>query len=112
MSRYYRSVLAQFRLGILPIRVETGRFKNLELKDRLCEVCTTQQIEDEMHLLCQCPLYDELRTTMFQKAVTKCPEFSQLENPNKFIYLLREMWREVAFFLVSALKLRQNKLYQ
>ena len=111
-SRHSRSVLAQFRLGILPIRVETGRFRNLELKDRICELCNNQQIEDEIHFLCQCPLYHNTRKILFDRAEAKCPEFIQMNIQSKFSFLVKNMWREVANFLVSALKTRQNKLYQ
>ena len=56
-SRQSRSLLAQFRSGILPLKIETGRFKNLDVSERLCELCDLEEIEDEMHFLCVCPLY-------------------------------------------------------
>ena len=108
----FQYVLSQFRLGILPIRVETGRFRNLELKDCICEHCNTQQIEDEIHFLCQCPLYYHIRKMLFDRAEAQCPAFCQMNIQNKFSFLVKNMWRGVANFLVSALKIRQNKLYQ
>ena len=35
-NRAHRSALAQFRSGILPLRVETGRFTSIPLEYRLC----------------------------------------------------------------------------
>ena len=36
LSKQERSAFAQFRFGILPIRVETGRFRNEHLNERVC----------------------------------------------------------------------------
>ena len=52
MPRRNRSLLAQLRFGILPLRIETGRFKNvkdqqtgqfrrLRPEERLCEICNS-----------------------------------------------------------------------
>lgn len=45
----HRSVLAQFRCGVSPIRIETGRFRGEEVNDRLCIICSVEAIEDEFH---------------------------------------------------------------
>ena len=52
MSRRNRSLLAQFRMGILPLNVETGRFRRQELNERICNICNTGSVECEMHVLC------------------------------------------------------------
>ena len=36
ISRYQRSLLAQLRMGILPLNIETGRYIRKELNERLC----------------------------------------------------------------------------
>ena len=46
ISKKYRAVLAQFRCGILPLKVETGRFSNIPLARHLCEFCLSKAIED------------------------------------------------------------------
>ena len=51
LSRRQRSVLAQYRIGILPLRVETGRYIGEKPEERICKICQSGQIEDEMHLL-------------------------------------------------------------
>lgn len=61
----HRSILAQFRCSVLPIRIETGRFRGEEVNDRLsqvkykiicsvdglCIICSVEAIEDEFHFL-------------------------------------------------------------
>ena len=56
LDRVDRSFIAQFRLGILPIAVETGRFRNIPLEDRKCVVCDSGQVEDELHFVNSCTL--------------------------------------------------------
>ncbi len=47
--RKRRSFLAQFQLGILPLHIETGRFRNMKSIEQLCFICNTNVIEDEQH---------------------------------------------------------------
>ena len=56
-SRADRSILAKFRCGILQLHIETGRFNDTNLEDRVCSMCETNSIEDEFHFLCICPYY-------------------------------------------------------
>ena len=55
LSSSERSVLAQLRLGILPLHIETGRFVNTKLEDRTCKICNSVNVEDE----CQRMMYQE-----------------------------------------------------
>ena len=64
-NRRSRSLLGQFRMGILPLYVETGRFNNTPLERRLCTCCSLNEIEDEYHFLMICPKYDNLRHSLF-----------------------------------------------
>ena len=56
-----RSFMAQLRFGILPIQVETGRFRNVKLEERICTLCQLNEVEEEYHFLFQCPTYVNLR---------------------------------------------------
>ena len=47
MSRQTRSLFDQFRHGILPLKIETGRFKNLYIEERICELCELEVVESE-----------------------------------------------------------------
>ena len=41
-----------------------GRYLNLKVEDRICNVCMV--IEDEIHALCQCKKFSLLREQMYQ----------------------------------------------
>lgn len=60
-TKYERSLCAQFRSGILPLRIEVGRYRQEPLEERVCDFCTRNDIEDEEHFIFDCPLYDEER---------------------------------------------------
>ncbi len=64
MPKYQRSLISQLRLGVLPLRIETGRFNRLDIADRVCQVCPDPSncLENESHFLFECHLYDEYRS--------------------------------------------------
>lgn len=47
--------------GILPIHVETGRYKNELLSKRTCVFYSRSSVEDEKHFLLHCQIYDNVR---------------------------------------------------
>ena len=54
--------LLRFRLGAHSLRVAEGRWERLPRDRRLCERCTEGVVEDEFHLVFECPAYDSVRT--------------------------------------------------
>ena len=60
----HRSAMAKFGFGVAPIRLETGRYERIPVENRLCIPCNT--IESETHVICECPLYQDLRNTLFE----------------------------------------------
>ena len=71
LVKWERSILAQFRMGVLPLFIETGRYKNvrnaegtfrrLKPEERRCNLCLLNNIEDEGHFLLVCPIYANIR---------------------------------------------------
>jgi hypothetical protein len=85
-SRRQRSLLAQLRLGILPLNIEIGRYRNKKVEERICEICNVNQIEDEIYLLCQCNAYTQLRNEMYSDVNNIIADMDVNE---KFIYLMQ-----------------------
>ena len=52
----------------MPIKIETGRFRSRPVEQRLCELCEMHKVENEIHFLCECPLYHDLRETLYDHA--------------------------------------------
>ena len=72
MSRRRRSLMSQFRTGILPLEIETGRYVPIFYKtlkknrkctanERICKLCRLNDIENEYHFLCVGPVYNSRR---------------------------------------------------
>ena len=59
---------SHFRCAVLPLKIETGRFLGLSVEDRLCQVCDQNAVENEIHFLLHCTLYEDLRRAMIFKS--------------------------------------------
>ena len=88
ISKKYRAVLAQFRNGILPLKVEAGGLSNIPLAKRLCEFCWWNAIEDETHFLLYCDHYNELRRNSFNLISQSSPAFEELDQRDQIKILM------------------------
>ena len=77
-----QNIIAKIRLSSHDLKIETGRHNKIERKNRICDLCSLNDIEDEFHFTLICPIYKDLRLTYI-------PRF-YINNPSmyKFIELL------------------------
>ena len=85
LKRSHRSLIAKLRLGILPIRIETGRYNGLYRKDRLCLVCKDGNVEDKCHVMFQCKAHIEAREILFNEACKIHSQFLNLTEIQKIL---------------------------
>jgi hypothetical protein len=122
VPRSKRSLFEQFRGGILPLHIETGRFRNikdtqtgrfrkLKPEERICTICDSDSIEDEMHFLMECNKYNTSRRIMFEYANNADRNFHDLNNHEKFIKLVTTHWKVCIEHLVSAWTMRKESMY-
>ena len=64
-SRYQRSIVSKLKLGILPLQIEVGRWKDVALEDRYCRVCGDDVLENEYHFLMYCEGLAKSRTDFY-----------------------------------------------
>jgi hypothetical protein len=107
-----RSVLAQIRMGILRIHIETGRFNNTKVEERLCKVCNENAVEDENHFLFDCSAYDNPRTIWVNSIYNLCPHFHYLEENDQLQYIFHDMPRTTAKFIIACMAIRKTTLYK
>ena len=107
--RQNRSLMAQIRCGVLPIRLETGRFCRLPVENRLCELCNLGKVEDEFHFVMECSLYQGERERFFNTLNVNTRDDNKEE---VFRVLFRNNWREVTLYLKNIWKKRQDKLFK
>jgi hypothetical protein len=112
LNKRVRATYAQFRAGILPLAIETGRFQNIDLNNRLCMLCNEtgeRIIEDEFHFLCECKLYNYERSKLFRNVSQKFPDFDIID---KFIFLNINAKTQTASFIDKAFTIRKRTLYR
>ncbi len=112
MSCQQRSlIVAQLRLGILPIHIDTYKFRGTQLDDRICELCNTLEVGDEIHFVCKCSLYNDLRKIMYRTVEHKHTDFYMDDNKDKLIFLVQKEWKILGNYLVEAWSEYTHKLY-
>ena len=91
LSFIQRKLTAKLRLGMLHLRVETGRFSRprLEPEERICLTCNNGQVEDESHFLLHCDTYQEYRQTLFG-FIPNIADFNLLPDTDKLKFLLND----------------------
>lgn len=115
MSRQHRSAYAKFRCGVAPLRIETGRYENIHLNNRVCFNCQTE-IEDERHALINCPLYSDFRDAVFEKCQLSNNQFLDMDDYEKLTFILNcnqvHLLRSCAKFCHNILVKRRQYLYK
>jgi hypothetical protein len=61
LNRKTRSLICKLRCGTLPILIETGRYRNIPRDQRICRYCSSKDVEDSIHVLFKCSLYNDER---------------------------------------------------
>ena len=102
----FRNIIAKLRLSSHQLCIETGRHRGIERTERKCVLCDLNDIEDEYHFVCICPVYYNLRRQYLQKYFYVRPSVY------KFIALLNssksKVLNNLALYLMKANKLREN----
>ena len=112
LKRSQRSLIAKLRLGILPIRVETGRYNNTIRQERICLICNNGNIEDEYHVMFYCEVYKASRSTLLTYASHIEKDFRTFNDTQKLEFLTTNinLIRKTACFIQIILKMRQMSL--
>ena len=73
-----RRALSKLRVSNHKHMIELGRYNQISRDDRICPVCGSNQIEDEIHFLFYCSKYSILRDDFFNKLQTLIPNIRRL----------------------------------
>lgn len=109
LSRKERSLIAVC-CGILPLRIETGRYIGESPEECLCKLCNGTAIEDEKHFLLNCSFYNDIRNQYFHSMDLPIDWNTQSES-EKHKYLLDIQARKTAKSLVKAYFSRRSHIY-
>ena len=113
LPRNHRSAFSRFRCGVAPIRLETGRYERLPEAERVCPFCSSE-IENEIHVMLNCPLYDDIRYNLFEKAKLLDANFNTFTDEQKIIFVFKtqDMIRISAKTCFLILQRRSSYLYR
>lgn len=105
LTRAERSILAQFRCGLLPLRIETGRFVGEAEADRIYKMCKSSYVENERHFLLDWDLRIQLILNIDHS-------FEDISKDEQFKILICKYPRKTAKFLNKAFNKRNNFLWR
>ena len=97
----HRIATNNFRLGNHLLRIEAGRRIVPKTPEdlRLCHVCQTNEVKNELHFLFSCTPYDNLHIKLFNELTEK--------------YIFLKIWifiQKFCFFLIVLILLYVNQL--
>ncbi len=108
-------------MGVSSLRIETGRYESngtngtrgIPVDMRICKCCDLCKVEDEIHVLLECPLYHTLRQSLLLVS-SEFIEFNGRSALENFVSLMSDdhdvVIRALADFLWRAHKLRRDLL--
>ena len=86
----HKKTLNKFRLGNHRLQIETGKHTVPKTPEnlRICPFCHLNEVEQELHLLFNCNLYDSLRSNFYRNIVNRYLLFNNFDNNHlRFSYL-------------------------
>ena len=92
-----RFAITRLRISAPQLPVETGRYSNIQKTHRICKLCNSGEIGDELHLVIKCKYQniDRERNVMFNNVNKTTPQFQSLSDKNKFVYLLSCTYHDI-----------------
>ena len=109
----YRRSISQLRTSSHMLEIERGRHTKPKtpIEKRVC--CTCNVIEDERHFLLHCKINYTERMQLYQKIVLNYPEFSTLNDNDKFNFFLNNECKQyltwLGKFLFHSFEIRKVK---
>ena len=86
------------------LEIERGRPvkpQKLPLEQRICQRCTSNSVDDEIHFLITCSYFATQRTSLLAESKLLNSEFDSLSNDDKFIYIMSSTHRPLVICLAK-----------
>ena len=97
--------IARFRCSSHSLKIETGRHERpvVPAELRICDKCTSGEVEDEQHCLIKCNTHESHRRTLYRTVREIIPNFDGLDENEKFINILKSKDSQIVIALGSFL---------
>ena len=80
--------ICRLRISSHRLQIETGRYRNVPRDERICQKCSENEIEDEVHFLIKCSENKVCRELLVLQT-QKFEKFTSLSNEHKIFWMLR-----------------------
>ena len=111
-----RCLLSQLRIGVLSLAIETGRYYRKAVEARVCMVCNSGIIEDELHFICHCHYYEHYRNELYllNYNVHENSNFYDLADIDRFVFIMssEKMILKLAWLIQHSWRESQNVLFR
>ena len=98
-------------LGILKLRIKTGRYVRPRLppEQRLCLICNSGEVENEIHFLLFCQRYEQARQNLYS-SIIDIESFMDLSTEDKLKLLLNDtsLVKQTAKFIINSYEYRST----
>ena len=106
--RKFRETLTQLRLSSHQLRIETGRHgqRRIDRSERKCQICNSDDLEDEYHFVLICAAYTDLRLKyipVYYRHRPSVDKFTRLMNTLK-----PRLIRNLSYYVYYAFEKRKN----
>ncbi len=95
------------RCGVLPIRIETWRFKGEDVGERICIYCNMGEVEDELHFVIHCPKYQHLRENVIRYVEQYNTNFLTMNVNEQFNLIIKDYPRQVAKYVKNVMNIKR-----
>ena len=109
-----RSALAKFWISAHSLAIEKGRYSRPRIcpEDRICIYCSSNEVEDESHVLNICTAYDNERKDFINK-LSGFTNYSAIPIEDRFSFLMNnsrecDIAHTVSEFLIKIFKKREG----
>ncbi len=72
----------------VPLKIETCRYERLPVEQRVCEVCDSDNVDNQIHFLITCNAFMQERTKLFTHVSQFVGNFNELSLEDKFNVLM------------------------
>ena len=88
--RAHKIALSRLRTSCHQLEIEVGRHHKPPIpeNERICEYCSTSSVDNETHVLLECPATDSLRQTLLNTVQSLHPHFQNLSSIERMKLIL------------------------
>ena len=99
-KQHVRQSFSRLRISAHNLLIETGRHhrpRPIPVKDRVCDLCDTNAVQDEFHIIMECDKFQEERHNLISKITEIFPDLANQPDNTKFVFIMQCQDSDLAF---------------